>query len=160
VTTRRRLAACLLACCLVALAAAGEGLAAAKPSPQELWELYPLDPTGRGEGERPATTTQRGGRPSPRGGVAGATTTKRERTGSAGATVAGQEGSEDGGTPLSFGLLLGGLMASILMLGAAALPERAIPRMGNVLVDRRLDLVLAGVFGLLVVTVVYLASFA
>jgi hypothetical protein len=160
VRTRRRLSACLLVCCLVALAAAGTGFAAAKPSPQELWELYPLDPTGRGEEERPATTTRPSGQPSPGGGVAGSSTTRRDETGSAGPTVAGQEGSEDDGIPLSFGLLLGGLVASILMLAAAALPERAIPRIGGMLDDRRLDMALAGMFGLLIVTVVYFASVA
>lgn len=147
-TTVRRLAACLLVCGLVGLAVASAALPAAKPSPQELWELYPLDPTGRGERERPATTTQPAGQP-PRAGVAGQSTTRRAGS--------GQEGSEDGGIPLALGFLLGGLVASILMLCLAALPERVTPRLDGVLVDRRLDMALAGAFGLLVVTIVYVA---
>jgi hypothetical protein len=149
VTTARRLAACLLVCCLGGLAAAGEALPAAKPSPQELWELYPLNPTGRSEGERPPTTTAPTVPPTTTPPTVPATTTA--------ATVPVQEGAEDG-TSLSLAFLLGGLVASILMLCVAALPERAIPRLGGALVDRRLDIALAGVLTLLVVTVVYVAT--
>ena len=160
-TTARRLTACLLVGCLVGLAAAGTALAAPKPSPQELWELYPLDPTGRGEGEfrpprtqRPATTTQRP-----------ATTTQRPAT-TTQATVPVQEGAKEGGSadedgggaPLLLGFLLGGLVAAILMLCVAALPERAIPRVGGAVVDRRLDIALAGAFTLLVVMFVFVAT--
>lgn len=157
-TTRRRLAACLLVCCLVALAPVSAGLPAAKPSPEELWKLYPLDATGRGKGEHRAAPTKPDRQPSPRSGVAGASTTRQEGTGSTGATVARDDDSEDGGTALWLGLVLGGLVAAVLMLGVAALPERAIPRRGAMLVDRRLDLAFSGVLALVVVTIVYLAS--
>jgi hypothetical protein len=158
VTTRRRLAACLLVCCLLALAAAGAGLAAAKPSPQELWELYPLDPTGRRSAKQPVTTTQTPDQPSSRGGVAGVGTTKREGTGPTGATVAADDRSRDVGTALFVGLMLGGLVAAILMLAVATLPESVIPRLGVSLADRRLEMALAGSLALFVVTVVYLSS--
>lgn len=157
-TTRRRLGACLLVCCVVALAPASAGFPAAKPSPQVLWKLYPLDPTGLGKGEHRAAPTQRDSPPSPRSGVAGASTTRQRGTGSTGATVAREDDSEDGGTALWLGLVLGGLVAALLMLGVAALPERAIPRRGAMLVDRRLDTALSGLLALLVVTIVYLAS--
>jgi hypothetical protein len=154
VTTARRLASCLLVCCLAGLAAAGAALPAEKPSPQELWKLYPLDPTRRGEGDFRPPTTQRP-----------ATTTQRPATTTQPApTVPAQEGAEEGGgadegsgTPLWRGFLLGGLVAAILMLCVAALPERAIPRLGGALVDRRLDIALAGAFTLLVVMFVYVA---
>jgi hypothetical protein len=153
VTTRRRLAVSLLVCGLVAHAGADTGLGAAKPSPKELWQLYPLDPTGRGERERPVTTTE-AGRPSqpPRGGVAGTGRT---------VTVGTQQGSGDdggGGTSVSFALLLGGLVGAILLLSLAALPPPAFPRLARLRVDRRLDIGLAGALALLVVTLVYLAS--
>lgn len=149
---RRRLAACLFVCCLVALAPAGAALPAEEPSPQELWKLYPLDPTGRGKAKRPATPTEPDGPPSPRSGVAGLNTTR-----SRGGAVVTKEDSEDGGTPLWLGLVLGGLVAALLMLAFAALPARAVPRRGAILADRRLDMTLAGVLALLVVTIVYLA---
>lgn len=151
--TRRRLAACLFVCCLAALAPASAVLPAAEPAPQELWKLYPLDPTGRGKAEHPATRAEPGGQPSPPSGVAGVST-----TGSRGGTVVTKDDLEDGGTPLWLGLVLGGLVAAILMLGLASLPVRAVPRRGAMLVDRRLDMALAGVLALLVVTIVYLAS--
>jgi cobalamin biosynthesis Mg chelatase CobN len=184
-TAHGSLRAVMLVCCLLALGTAGAGVAAEKPSPQELWKLYPLDPS-RGERpagtkaaeERPAATTPakrgtapRAGtttaaktppaatteaepQPAPRGGVAGASTTRPAETGSAEATGA----ASDSGTPLSFGLLLGGLFAALLMLGAAALPERAIPRLGGVVGDRRLEMALAGTLTLLVVTIVYVST--
>jgi hypothetical protein len=117
VTPPRRLAACLLACLLVAPAGAGVGLGAAKPSPKE---------------RSAAVTTS--------------------------TTGAAQDGSDDGGTPLSFGLLLGGLAAAILLLGLAALPATAAPRLAGWRDDRRLDMALAGALTLLVVTVVYLSG--
>jgi hypothetical protein len=157
VTTRRRLAPCLLICCVLALAAAGAGLAAAKPSPQKLWELYPLDPTGRGSGKQPTTTTQTPDQPSPRGGVAGVGTTKREGTGPTGATVAADDRSRDVGAAVFVGLMLGGLAAAILMLAVATLPESVIPRLGGSLADHRLEMALAGSLALLVITVVYVS---
>ena len=151
-TTARRLTACLLVGCLVGLAAAGTALPAPKPSPQELWELYPLDPTRSGNREfrppttqRPATTTQRP-----------ATTTRPTAPAPEGANEGGGA-EEGGGIPLWRGFLLGGLVAAILMLCVAVLPERAIPRLGSALVDRRLDIALAGAFTLLVVMFVYVA---
>jgi hypothetical protein len=150
VTTPRRLAVSLLVCGLVAHAGAGTGLGAAKPSPKELWKLYPLDPTGRGERERPVTTTE-AGRPSPPapGGVAGKT-----------ATVGTQDGSgdDDGGTSVSFALVIGGLVGAILLFSLAALPATAARRLTRWRVDRRRDVALAGALALLVVTLVYLVS--
>jgi hypothetical protein len=146
----RRLTVCVVAC-LVALGSAGE-LAAQQPSPQELWELYPLDPAGRGEAERPATTTG-AARPSPppRSGVAGAVATNPSQ-----AATAEDETDESGAVALA--LLLGGLAAAIVLLGAAALPQTAAPRVAGVLAVRRLEIALAGALTLLVVTGVYLAS--
>jgi hypothetical protein len=146
----RRLAVCMVAC-VSALGAAGE-LPAQQPSPQELWELYPLDPAGPGEGERPATTTGAARpSPSPRSGVAGAVATNPSR-----AATAEDETDESGAVALA--LLLGGLAAAIVLLGAAALPQTAAPRVAGVLADRRLEIALAGALTLLVVTGVYLAS--
>jgi hypothetical protein len=155
---RRHRAACVLVCSLVTLAAAGAGLSAAKPSPQELWELYPLDPTGRGSGTQPPTTTPTPDRPSSRDGVAGVSTTKRAGTAPAGGTVAAEDRSTDVGTALVPGLLLGGLVAAILMLAAAIVPAHVIPRLGGMFSDRRLEMALAGAVTLLVVTVVYVSS--
>jgi hypothetical protein len=153
----RRRASCLIVCSLLALGAAGAGLPAAKPSPQELWEQYPLDPTGRGSGTQPATTTPAPDRPSSRDGVAGVRTTRREGPAPAGAKVA----AEDRSTPaLLLGLLLGSLAAAILMLAVAILPVSAIPRLGGVVADRRREMALAGAVILLVVTVVYVSSSA
>jgi hypothetical protein len=152
VTTPRRLAVSLLVCGLVAHAGAGTGLGAAKPSPKELWKLYPLDPTGRGERERPVTTTE-AGRPSPppRGGVAG---TRRT------VTVGTQQrsGDDGGGTSVSFALVIGGLVGAILLFSLAALPATAARRLTRWRVDRRRDVALAGALALLVVTLVYLVS--
>jgi hypothetical protein len=161
VTTVSRLTSCLLVGCLVGLAAAGAALPAEKPSPQELWELYPLDPTGTGEGQRPATTTQR-----PVTTTQPPATTTQPPATTTQATVPAQEGAKGGGSadeggggaPLLLGFLLGGLVAAILMLCVAALPERAIPRVGGTLVDRRLDIALAGAFTLLVVMFVFVAT--
>jgi hypothetical protein len=153
VRTSRCLAACLLVCGLgYAGAATGTALGTAKPSPKPLWELYPLDPTGGGARERPAITTETA-RPSPppRSGVAGVSTT---------VTVAAQNGSGEGGTSPVFAILLGSLAAAILLLLLAAVPETATPRLARLRADRRLDIVLAGVLALLVVTVIYLASFS
>jgi hypothetical protein len=153
---RHRLAACLLVCGLVAHTGAGTSLGAAKPSPKPLWELYPLDPTERGARERPATTT-RAARPSPppRSGVAGTSRTKRTGTVTTRTTIATNDRSGDDGIPLSLGLLVGALAAAILLLGLAALPLTAAPRLAALRADRRLDMALAGAVALLVVTVVY-----
>jgi hypothetical protein len=85
-------------------------------------------------------------------------TTKRSRTVTARTTVAEKDGSDDAGTPLSFGLLLGGLAAAIFLLGLAALPQTATARLARSPADRRLDMALAGGVALLIVTVVYLVS--
>jgi hypothetical protein len=152
VTARRFLTVALLVCGLVAQAEAQSGLAAAKPSPKELWRLYPLDPTGSGARERPVTTTE-AGRPSqpPRGGVAGTRRTvtvgTRDRSGDGG-----------GGLPTSLAILLGAFAGAIVLLIVAALLPTAGPRLGRFRVDRRLDIALAGAFALLVVTLIYLAS--
>jgi hypothetical protein len=99
-------------------------------------------------------TTPVAGRPSPppRGGVAGTSRT---------VTVGTQEGSGDdggGGTSVSFALLLGGFVGAILLIGLAALPATAAPRLARLRLDRRLDIALAGALALVVVTLVYLAS--
>ena len=151
-TARCLLTVSLLVCGLVAHAEADTGHAAAKPSPKELWRLYPLDPTGSGARERPMTTTE-AGRPSPppRGGVAG---TRRT------VTVGTRDRSSDGGSglPTSFAILLGAFAGAILLLIVAALLPTAGPRSGRLRVDRRLDIALAGAFALLVVTLIYVAS--
>lgn len=151
--TRR--VACLLICALVVLACTGASLGAPEPSPQELWKVYPLDPTAGGTDERRPTTTE-AARPSPppSSGVAGTSATKRTRT------VAKQEvaARDDGDTPVSFALLLGGLAGAILLLGLAALPQKAAVRLAGWRGDRRLDLALAGGVTLLVATVVYVVS--
>jgi hypothetical protein len=159
VTAVRRLAACLLVFGLVAHAGAGASLGAPDPSPKELWKLYPLDPTPQSTGTRPATTTAAArSSPAPRSGVAGASTTRRNAAVTTRTSGAAQHGSDDGGPPLSFGLLLGGLAAAILLLGLAALPVTAAPRLAGWRDDRRLDMALAGALALVVVTVVYLSG--
>jgi hypothetical protein len=159
VTARGRLTGSLLVCCLVALAFPGASLPAEKPSPQDLWELYPLDPSGRGPSERPPTPSPPADQPSRAGGVAGTSTTKRDGTRPAGSTVAA-ESSDDDGTPLSLGILIGGVVAAILMLGLAILPEPATGKLGRFLADRRVEMAVAGMLTLLIVTVVYLFSSA
>jgi hypothetical protein len=72
------------------------------------------------------------------------------------AATAEDETDESGAVALA--LLLGGLAAAIVLLGAAALPQTAAPRVAGVLAVRRLEIALAGALTLLVVTGVYLAS--
>jgi hypothetical protein len=164
-TSRRRLAACIVLSAVAALGAAGGGVAAErahaqKPSPHELWELYPLDPTRAAETQRPPARERPPAQPEPRrrrpprGTVASPATRVSPRPHSADAAVAPKKSNDR--TPLSFGLVLGGVLASILMLVVAALPER-IPRLGATLADHRVEVALAGTLALLAVTIVYFA---
>jgi hypothetical protein len=59
---------------------------------------------------------------------------------------------------LAFALLLAGIGAAILLLGAASLPQAAArdPRLAALVADRRLELALAGTMTLFLVTVAYL----
>jgi hypothetical protein len=59
---------------------------------------------------------------------------------------------------LAFALLLAGIAAAILLLGAASLPQTAArdPRLATLVADRRLELALAGTMTLFLVTVAYL----
>jgi hypothetical protein len=155
VTSRVRLISCLVVCAALGLACSGAGVAAPKPSPQELWELYPLDPSGSGARHRPRaapprdTTTRSEARP--RGGVAGVSKTRRQPR-----TVVRDEGS---GTPVAVGLMIGVAAAAIILLALAALPPAAaLGRVGELVVDRRIDLLLAGVSALLLVTIVYVVG--
>ena len=63
---------------------------------------------------------------------------------------------------LLLALLLAGIAASMLMLGAAALPDAVgrRERLSTVVADRRLELALAGTTTLLVVTIAYLFALA
>lgn len=154
-TSRGSLISCLVVCAGFGLACSGTGVAAPKPSPQELWEVYPLDPTGSGARQRPRTATARGTttrtEARPRGGVAGVTRTQRQRR-----TVVRDEGS---GTPVAVGLMIGVAAAAIILLALAALPPAAaLGRVAELVVDRRIDLLLAGVSALLLVTIVYLVG--
>jgi hypothetical protein len=90
--------------------------------------------------------------------VAGASTTRREETGSATTTVAASNDSVNGRTPLSFGVLIGALAASILLLALAALPLIAAPGRAGLLIERRVEMAVVGTLTLLVITVFYLAS--
>lgn len=157
-SARRTVAAWLA---VSALALGGAGVAPAQqPSPEELWEMYPLDPTGRGEREQPATTTATTSTtttttvapppsPQPQSGVAGTATTSRDRSASA------DESDED--ASVSLALVLGGLAAAIVLLAAAVVPAAVAPRLGGFLADYRIEVALAGGLTLLVVAVVYVS---
>jgi hypothetical protein len=154
-TSRRSLITWLVVCAALGLAGSSAVVAAPKPSPQELWELYPLDPTGSGARQRPRTpivrqtTTQ--GEARPRGGVAGVTRTQQQPR-----VVVRDEGR---GTPVAVGLMIGVASAAIILLALAALPPAAaLGRVAGLVVDRRIDLLLAGVSALLLVTIVYLVG--
>jgi len=155
-TSLARLISCLVVCAALGLACSGAGVAAPKPSPQELWEVYPLDPTGSGARRRPRATpapetTARRSEARPRGGVAGVSKTQRQPR-----TVVRDEGS---GTPVAVGLMIGVAAAAIILLALAALPPvAALGRVAELVVDRRIDLLLAGVSALLLVTIVYLVG--
>jgi hypothetical protein len=152
VTRSARNAGCLV-CALLALTAPAGTFAAEKPSPQELWKLYPLDPA-HASGE-PATTTPTAGPPSPPGGVAGTSTTRRGPERGAGSTAVDNGG---GSTRLALGLVIGGLLAATLMLALALLPESATSRVGRLLAEQRLEMMVAGMLTLVIVTLVYLVS--
>jgi hypothetical protein len=153
----RRVVAAWLA--VSALALGGAGVAPAQqPSPDELWEMYPLDPTGRGEREQPATTTATTSTtttvappPSaqPQSGVAGTATISRDRSASA------DKSDED--ASVSLALVLGGLAAAIVLLAAAVVPAGVAPRLGGFLADYRIEVALAGALTLIVVAVVYVS---
>jgi hypothetical protein len=152
------LTASLVVCGVIALACTDASVAATKPAPQELWELYPLDPAGsRGrEHERMATATSPTTAPrttptpdAPPSGVAGVSTKQRPRT-------ADKADSGSGGTPLGIGLMLGVAAAGITLLALAALPrDRGPNRVAELVAARRVDMMVAGAFALLFVTVVY-----
>jgi hypothetical protein len=151
-----RVVAAWLAVCALALGGAGVA-PAQQPSPEELWEMYPLDPAGRGEPEQPATTTATTSTtttvappsPQPQSGVAGTATTSRERSASV------DESDDDASASLA--LVLGGLAAAIVLLAAAVVPAAVAPRFGAFLTDYRLEVALAGALTLLVVAVVYVS---
>jgi hypothetical protein len=158
---RSCLTAWLVVCGVVGLACT-DAAVAAKPAPQELWELYPLDPAGpRGRerqrtatATRPATTTAPGTTTRrdapPAGGVAGVSTTQRPRT------AAEELDSGGGGTPVGIGLVLGVAAAAITLLALAALPsDRGPNRVAELVAARRVDMMVAGAFALLFITVVY-----
>jgi len=54
--------------------------------------------------------------------------------------------------------VVGGLLTATLMLALAILPEHATPRVGRRLVELRVEIVLAGMLTLVIVTLVYLVS--
>ena len=158
---RSCLTAWLVVCGALGLAWADAPVAASKPAPQELWELYPLDPAGSRGGERqrtatataPATTTAPGTTTTPdapQSGVAGVSTTRRPRTAAEGLDSGG------GGTPVGIGLMLGVAAAAITLLALAALPrDRGPHRVAELVAARRVDMMVAGAFALLSVTLVY-----
>lgn len=143
-TKRAHRAACLVTLLLCALVAVGGAHPAPKPAPEELWEVYPLDPTAGGT-ERPATTTRRVEQP--RSGVAGVSTTK--------ATEPSGADSDAGGRSVSKGLVLGVALAAAILLALAALPEAAAPRVGRLVGDRRIDIAVGGAVALLLAAAVY-----
>jgi hypothetical protein len=158
---RSCLTALLVVCGVVGLACT-DAAVAAKPAPQKLWELYPLDPAGSRGRERqrtamataPATTTAAGTTTTPdarpAGGVAGVSTTQRPRTAAEGIDSGG------GGTPIGIGLMFGVAAAAITLLALAALPsDRGPTRVAELVAARRLDMMVAGAFALLFVAVVY-----
>jgi hypothetical protein len=153
-SARRFLAACLVVSAL-ALGGANVAPAQQQPSPEELWELYPLDPSGRDEGgQQPGDTTATTAStpppsPQPRSGVAGTATTGRDRSAATG-------GSDDEAS-LSLAILLGGLAAAIVLLGAAIVPATVAPRVSGFLAHYRLEVALAGALTLLVVAVLYVS---
>jgi hypothetical protein len=153
-TSCSHLTVCLVVCAAMGFAGTDVGLAAPQSTPQELWELYPLDPTGSGARQRPPgatapeTTT---GEAQPRGAVAGVRKTQQPRT------VERDEGS---GTPVAVALMIGVAAAAIILLALAALPPApALGRVAEFVADRRIDLLLAGMFALLIVTAVYVAGY-
>jgi hypothetical protein len=85
----------------------------------------------------------------------GASTTRRGAERGAASTAA-DNGA--GGTWLTLGLVVGGLLTATLMLALAILPEHATPRVGRRLVELRVEIVLAGMLTLVIVTLVYLVS--
>jgi hypothetical protein len=157
-TSRSHLTACLVVCAAMGFAGTGAGIAAPQPMPQELWELYPLDPTGSGARQRPpgatapeTTTATTAAEAQPRGAVAGVRKTQQPRT---------VERGEGSGTPVAVGLMIGVAAAALILLALAALPPApAFGRIGELAAGRRIDLLLAGVFALLIVTAVYVAGY-
>jgi hypothetical protein len=113
------------------------------------------------------------GSESPSGGVAGETAGSPTDE-----TPAGSSGGDDGGRPsagealgaisrgaqqagpLGLALLLAGIGAAVLLLGAASLPVTAArgPWLAGLVADRRLEFALAGAVTLLVVTLAYLVA--
>jgi hypothetical protein len=106
------------------------------------------------------------------GGVASASSGSPETQASPGSTGEGRTIPSVGGAlgtisrgareagPLGLALILCGIAAAILLLGTASLPQTAArgPRLAALVADRRLELALAGVVTLVVVTLAYLVS--
>jgi hypothetical protein len=84
---------------------------------------------------------------------------RESRPSAGGALGAIERGARDAGA-LGLTLILVGILAAILLLGTASLPETAArgPRLAALVADRRLELALAGVLTLVVVTLAYLVS--
>ncbi len=153
-TAPRRLAACLVVCGLALGAASAAPAQREQPSPRELWEMYPLNPT-EGERERPAATTPTttvpaSPSPPPRRGVAGEVTRSPSRSAAPG-------DSDDTGA-LARAVLLGGLAAAIVLLSAALVPSTPAPRLIGRLAHYRLEIALAGAFVLVAVAVLYIST--
>lgn len=124
----------------------------------------PLASLPRAGGGSESTST------SPTGGVAGETAgspTDETPAGSSGggrpsagdALGAISRGAQEAG-PLGLALLLAGIGAAVLLLGAASLPATAArgPWLAGLVADRRLEFALAGAVMLLVVTLAYLVA--
>lgn len=144
---------------------AAKALRAASTCPRETTALLASSPAFvRGEGAPDGATP---------GGVAAAaaaTSETAETPGSAagqdrsrpsagGALGAIARGARDAG-PLGLSLILAGICAAILLLATASLPQTAArgPWLTAIVADRRLEIALAGLVTLVVVTLAYLVS--
>jgi hypothetical protein len=89
----------------------------------------------------------------------GSATEGRSRPSAGGALGAIARGARDAG-PLGLGLILAGICAAILLLATASLPQTAArgPWLTALVADRRLEIALAGLATLVVVTLAYLIS--
>lgn len=94
------------------------------------------------------------------GATAGSAATQgRSRPSAGGALGAIARGARDAG-PLGLTLILAGICAAILLLATASLPQTAArgPWLTALVADRRLEIALAGLVTLVVVTLAYLVS--
>lgn len=152
-TTLRRASVCVLAGTVAMLGLAADGAysrAKPKPTPQPLWDLYPLDPT-RGDARERASRPTRS-RPGA-GGVAGKSATVPVKLEPGAANE-----SSGGGSSFSFALLVGAFAAAIILLALAALPRNAVPRLSEKVAEHRLDVALAGALALVVLATIYFAG--